>query len=207
MTSSRTNGLDSSGDDESELDGSISKGSSSSSSVSTERVIDDAPLALAKTETAVVTKLRLLVFVILVMASVSISLIVYYITAKIEQQEFETQFTAAAEALSEAFVGISKSRLGAISSLAVAMVAHGIDHRKPWPFVSVVSIASTELLFIVCAKTNNVFQLSKSSFQHRSLTTKKQSGAMFVQVTPVVNEADRYEWEYYVTYDEERKWM
>jgi hypothetical protein len=71
------------------------------------------------------------------------------------------------------FTEIATSRLGAISSLTVAATAHSIDHEKDWPFVTL------------------------SWFQHRALTVRLLSGATFISINPIVNDADRRAWEDY----------
>ena len=63
-------------------------------------------------------------------------------------------------------------------SLVVAIVAHGIDHRRSWPFVAL------------------------SSFQQRSSTTKQLSGAISIRTHPIVWQEDRDLWESYTTGDD-----
>lgn len=133
--------VDSSANSESDAEASVSKGSTSTSNITTKDA-QEKELELAKTETVMVNRLRLLVLTILFMAAATVSVIVYFITIGIENQQFETQFSAAADALVDAFLGISTSRLGAVASLGVAMIAHGVDHRYRWPFVTVVSTKS-----------------------------------------------------------------
>jgi hypothetical protein len=72
--------------------------------------------------------------------------------------------------------------LAAISSLAVAIIAHGVDHRRSWPFVTL------------------------SSFQQRSSTARKLADALFVTISPIVSELNRKEWEDFVTL-EDSYWM
>lgn len=96
-------------------------------------------LELAKRETVTVTRLRILVFVILLCAAISVSLVVYYIMLEAEKQESESQYEMAADKVLEEFVDGTKVRLGAVASLAVAAVAHGVDHAIGWPFVTLVS--------------------------------------------------------------------
>ena len=65
-------------------------------------------------------------------------MIVFYITTETEKNEFETQFEDATDKIFEAFEDIGRSRMGAIASLGVAAMAHGLDFRYRWPFVTLV---------------------------------------------------------------------
>lgn len=129
---------------------------------------------LAKRETEAVFKLRLLVILVLIAAASAVSVVVYMITGKAEQDEFNTQYEGVSEKVLEAFQGIVETRLAAISSLAVAAIAHGVDHSKPWPFVPL------------------------SSFQQRSTTVRKLSGAFFLSINPIVSNRNRQRWEEYI---------
>ena len=63
--------------------------------------------------------------------------------------------------VSDAFLSIARDKMGAAGSLVVALVAHGIDHTRDWPFVTL------------------------SSFQQRALTAKRQAGALRIETNPV----------------------
>lgn len=62
------------------------------------------------------------------------------------------------------------------------MTAHGIDHVKTWPFVTL------------------------SSFQERAATILDSSGVLFVGFAPIVENKDRLEWENYTNHDPEAQW-
>lgn len=96
-------------------------------------------LDLAKTETAIVARLRFIVLLVLFVSAISVAFVVFHVTSEVENQAFESEFLAAAETLVDAFIDISESKLGAIASLGVAIIAYGIDHRYRWPFISIVS--------------------------------------------------------------------
>lgn len=67
----------------------------SGASTSTDPPTDDegnGKLDLAKRQTIIVTRLRMLVFVCLFLASVAVSIVVYYITLQAGRQEADTQF-------------------------------------------------------------------------------------------------------------------
>ena len=56
----------------------------------------------------------------------------------------------------------AKQKMEAAGSLVVAMVAHGVDHNREWPFIAL------------------------SSFQQRSSTVRGLSGALFLGFLPKV---------------------
>jgi hypothetical protein len=85
-------------------------------------------LNLARKETAAVFRLRLLVFVVLLLAALGVSVIVYLITARAEQDEYRTQYEGIAKKVTESFLDIADSKLAAISAFGVALNAHGVDH-------------------------------------------------------------------------------
>lgn len=141
-------------------------------------------IALAKRETRAVLGLRVLVFVVLLLAAVAVSFIVYFITTSSENEEYKTQYEGAVNQISEAFVGIVDTRLSAISSLGVAMIAHGVDHAtQRWPYVTL------------------------SSFQQRASTARKQSLALYIHVNPKVELDQREEWESFTGINPDSVWM
>lgn len=144
---------------------------------------EDEKLDWAKQETRAVFHLRLLVVVVLLLAAIAVCLIVYLITAKGEHQEYETQYHGAAMKIQEEFVSIVNDRLSSISALGVAMTAHGRDHAKEWPWVTL------------------------SSFQERASTALAQSGALYVHVNPRVRADQRDEWEIYSATSEDSEWL
>jgi hypothetical protein len=126
---------------------------------------------LAQKETRDVFLLRVLVVIVLLLAAVAVSIVVFFITRNAEVDEFETQYTALADTVLRAFEDIVTQKMGAISSVGVAAIAHGVDHSQSWPF------------------------LTLSSFQERSATARSLSGAVFVSLNPVVSDPQRAEWE------------
>ena len=137
---------------------------------------------LAHRETIAVFRLRVLVILVLLLAATAVSVIVHFIASGSQKDECENQFEGAASKVLEAFQNIIKQKMGAISSLAVAIIAHGVDHKRNWPFVTL------------------------SSFQQRSSTARSLSDALFVAIAPYVSEDKRYEWENFVT-EEDAYWM
>jgi hypothetical protein len=155
-------------------------GSSSAGSSAKEQ--EEEKIELANRESTIVFRLRLLVLLVLLLAAVAVSLIVYYITSGAEEEESRTQYEGAAEKVLEAFDNIVEHKLGAVSSLGVAFIAHGVDHTRTWPFVAL------------------------SSFQQRAATAREASGALYVHINPMVSESDRQEWEKFVV-GEDSNWM
>jgi len=137
---------------------------------------------LAHRETRQVFRLRVLVILVLICAATAVSLVVFFITKNAERDEFRTQWYGSADKIVEAFQGIVKQKLGAISAVAVATIAHGVDHSRTWPFVTL------------------------SSFQQRSSTARKLSEALFVSINPFVHDTERTEWEEYVV-SSDSYWM
>lgn len=137
---------------------------------------------LARQETAAVFRLRFGVFLVLFLAAIAVSVIVYYITSSAAREESKTQFEGAAEKIIESFLEIVDSKLAAVSSLGVASIAHGVDHIRTWPFVTL------------------------SSFQQRSATARSQSDALYVHMNPLVREEDRVAWEVF-SQSEDANWM
>jgi hypothetical protein len=136
---------------------------------------------LAQSETNAVFRLRVLVISILLLAGTSLSVVVYYISRKAEGNEFETQFEGTAQKVIDSFEDIVHHKLGAISSVAVAAIAHGIDHQRFWPFVSI------------------------SAFQQRCSNARSLSKALLLSISPHVNQTNRDEWEHFVA--EDHSWM
>jgi hypothetical protein len=137
---------------------------------------------LGQAETNAVFRLRLLVFLVMLLAAIAVSFTIYIITSKAEQDEFKSQFEGAASKVLETFDNVVQQKVSAISSLAVAIIAHGVDHSRDWPFVTL------------------------SSFQQRSSTARKLADALFVTISPIVSEENRKEWEDFVT-KEDSYWM
>jgi len=156
-------------------------GTSTSTDDVNEQTDEEQKLQLSKKETEVVFRLRLIVFLILFLASIAVSLIVYFITAGATDDEYESDYAAAAEKVIEAFTDVAESKIGALASLGVAMIAHGIDHSRKWPYVTL------------------------SNFQQRSSAARGQSGALDIVLSPLVAETQRTEWESFV--QEETGWV
>lgn len=133
---------------------------------------------LARRETENVNRLRYMVLAILFMAAVGVSVMVFLISSNSEDEEMATQFDSASARLSDAFDAIRTERIATLASLAVAAIAHGVDHSRDWPFVSL------------------------SSYQQRAFTAKQNSGVLQVSIAPYVSAKDRELWEEYIVSNE-----
>jgi hypothetical protein len=138
---------------------------------------------LGQAETNAVFHLRLVVFLVMLLAAIAVSVTIYIITRGAEQDDFESQFDGAASKVLETFNNVVHQKVAAISSLAVAIIAHGIDHSRSWPFVTL------------------------SSFQQRSSTARKLADALFVTICPIVSDENRTEWEDFVVSKDDSYWM
>jgi len=154
-------------------------GTSTSTHEVNEQPDEKEKVQLSKKETEAVFRLRLLVFLILFLASIAVSLIVYFITAGAMDDQYDSGYAAAAEKVVEAFLDIAESKIGIMASLGVATIAHSLDHPRKWPYVTL------------------------SSYQQRASAACSQSGALDVVLCPLVTEAQRAEWDYFVN---ETKW-
>jgi hypothetical protein len=171
----------SSADSDKDDDDDYNEDSGSSSAGSIAKDQEEERTTLARNETIAVFRLRLLVFMILLMAAVAVSLIVFFITSGAENKESESQYEGAAEKVLDAFIDIVESKLASMASIGVAAIAHGIDNKRTWPF------------------------LTLSSFQQRAATAREESGALYIHINPMVSESNRQEWEEYVVGED--SWM
>lgn len=133
---------------------------------------------LARKETENVNRLRYFVLAVLFFAAAAVSVLVFLISREAEEDEMDTEFDSAASRLSAAFDGIRTERIATLASLAVAAIAHGVDHSRDWPFVSL------------------------SSYQQRAYTAKQNSGVLQVSIAPFVAQEDRAMWEEYIVSNE-----
>jgi hypothetical protein len=137
----------------------------------------------ALTETGYILSLRVLVIVLLIIVAAGVCVLVFVISRNAENDEVEVQFEGASQQILKAFDAIKTDRISALSSLAVAAIAHGVDHSRSWPFVAL------------------------SSFQQRSLTARSNSGILQVSINTFVPEEKRDEWERYVVEEVDSQWI
>lgn len=154
-------------------------GSSSITNDNSELAIKDKEEQLARTESKAVFHLRVTVILVLLVASAAVSGLVYRITQQGQYQEYINRYTGASSKILDTFNAIVSEKMGAIGALAVATIAHGVDHSRDWPFVTL------------------------SSFQERCANARAQSGALFVELCPLVRDEDFWGWLDYSTQDED----
>ncbi|KAL3925957.1 MAG: hypothetical protein SGILL_000058 [Bacillariaceae sp.] len=139
---------------------------------------------LSAKETRYVNRLRYIVLIILVLVAAGVSCLVYFLLENVNESEMTQDYETAAVRILGAFDAIRTDRVATLASLAIAAIAHGVDHSRDWPFVSL------------------------SFYQQRSFVTKKESGAIQVSIAPLVTSADRLLYEEYICSDEpETDWI
>ena len=143
---------------------------------------EEGKVQFAKKENTAVLRLRLLVFDFLIVATIAISLIVYFMMTGAERTEYESQYETASQKVIQAFHGIANDNLAAAAGMSLDIAVHGEESSRDWPFVTL------------------------SRFQERAATPMTQSGALYLQVNPMVSLDDRQEWEQYTT-GEDSHWM
>jgi len=131
-------------------------------------------LQLATKETQAVFRLRLIVLFVLLIASLAVSLIVYNITSNSLEKQTSSDFDGAAKKVTETFLEIAETKIGALASFAVAVIANSLDLQQDWPFVTL------------------------SNFQQRAATARSQSGALNLMLVPLVDTVERAQWQQFV---------
>eukprot|EP00934_Nitzschia_sp_Nitz4_P001273 Nitzschia sp. Nitz4//scaffold289_size23394//2//2242//NITZ4_008474-RA/size23394-augustus-gene-0.42-mRNA-1//-1//CDS//3329545813//1273//frame0 len=140
--------------------------------------------SLSKKETEHVNRLRWIVLLILFCTGVGVSVLVFLLSRRSFEEEMKSNFDSAAARLEDAFDAIRTQRIATLASMSIAAIAHGVDHSRDWPFVSL------------------------SSYQQRSFSAKLNSGAIQINIIPYVPGENRTEWEEYIVSDEaEVDWM
>ncbi|KAL3910521.1 MAG: hypothetical protein SGILL_007661, partial [Bacillariaceae sp.] len=129
-------------------------------------------------ETAHVARLRYFVLIILILVAAGVSCLIYFLLDNVNEREMALDYEAASLRLLDAFDAIRTDRIATLANLAIAAIAHGVDHSRDWPFVSL------------------------SFYQQRSFVTKKESGAIQVSIAPLVTEDDRLGYEDYIVSNE-----
>lgn len=111
------------------------------------------------------------IFYAVVTAAVSFYL--YFIVSESEENGLQVQFDADASIVLDSIEDITITKLEALSSLAVAFTSQAIANNNTWPFVTL------------------------NSFHERAASVRSISGALFLEILPVVSDEDRAEWEAY----------
>jgi hypothetical protein len=137
---------------------------------------------IAVKESKAVNQLRIIVFFVLFVAAMIVSILVYMITSRSQQNEFKVQYDGMSQQLIDAFYDIMIHKVNVIGSLRVSLMAHAIDNNVQWPYVTL------------------------SSFQQRAEAVRQLSNILYVGLCPIIEESQRNTWETYVA-KEAPKWM
>jgi hypothetical protein len=137
---------------------------------------------ISQKESRSVNQLRSVVFFALLAASIVVSVIVFLITSTGEKNEFESQYDGMSNQIITTFHEIVTRNFGVLGALRVSLMAHGIDHETPWPYVTL------------------------SSFSKRVASVLRLSNTLYLGVYPLVKELQRVQWNEYVQV-EGKKWM
>jgi hypothetical protein len=118
------------------------------------------------------------------MSGIGITLAIYFIAKRAEQESFYSQFDGASNKIIESFENIV-TKIGSINAIGIALTSQGYsDHsvKSNWPFVTL------------------------PSFQQRAASARILSNALFITSVPIVNENNRDAWEEY-SVGENKYWM
>lgn len=136
--------------------------------------------SIAEKETRQISLQRVMVIAVLLVAAIVISLAVYFVTTKAEEDEFVAHFEGGAEKIVFSFKSIVQEKLGAIGSLCLALTAAGKhtpkldgDMSDAWPFVTM------------------------DSFHERAASARMLSNVLHMSVIPLVTEENSEAWEAY----------
>jgi hypothetical protein len=147
------------------------KGSSSHES----RTPSEEEALIGKQETAVVTRLRLVLLCVLAGSAVGVASIVYTYLKQSEVSAFHAQFKDDSEKILQTAGNAIDSVLGAFDSAAVTWVSYARATNQTWPFVTLPDFA---------VRMSKIVPLSRT---------------IIMNVVPIVTAAQRREWEAYVT--------
>jgi len=133
---------------------------------------------IAKQESRIVFRLKLIVLLLLVLFAVSTALAVFFYITHQEDEQFHENFKDDAFKVFEAIGSVLEKSMGAYDSLAVAIVSHARASQLPWP--------------------NN---LTLPDFGIRAAKVLELSGANSINVCPIVLPEQRAEWEAFASGD------
>jgi hypothetical protein len=142
---------------------------------------------IAKDETRLVIKQRLLVGTVLVLAATMICNVVYFITSGAQHREFKAHFEGGADKILTTFNDIVREHVGAVGSLCLSLTARGIEERSTSVNYGTVNTTSPSSWPFV----------TMDAFQERASSARILSKVLHMSVLPVVQENQREEWEAY----------
>ena len=128
---------------------------------------------IAKKESQIVQRLRILMLIALVCSAIAVSLAIYFYLHGAETEDFEIQFNSDAAKLLDSIGKTIDDTMGATDAFIVKMISYAHDSNSTWPFVTMPHFAlhATKVL-----KINKAIQLS---------------------VRPIVYQHQRDQWEAY----------
>ena len=143
--------------------------------------------ALSDIESHKVFRLRMAVIGVLILTALAVSAAVFKITVQGEMDEFETQYEGAAGKVIDSFANIM-SKMGSVAGLGVSYTSQGqhdtgSGHSTSWPLVTLEDFPP---------RARNVLQLS---------------GALMVEMSPVLDGELFEVWDEYVNDQENQIWM
>lgn len=143
---------------------------------------------LTGSDTKNVQRLRYITLLIMFVIAIGVSLLVFALENTTEMEEFQTQYTSAANKLISSFNSIVE-RAGSVSSMANVATISAYDQsqsdpsNRSWPFVTL------------------------TAFEKHASVARLISGALYVSMEPLVTNDERLEWEVYVTQDKNKQWI
>jgi len=87
-------------------------------------------LDVARKETAAIMRLRVMVFSVLILSALAVSIIIFKVTKTAQEEEFIKQYEGSAKLVMDTFTEILETKLGAVSSMGVAIIAHSLDNAQ-----------------------------------------------------------------------------
>lgn len=96
---------------------------------------------LAHKETAQVNRLRIILLFALFIAAVVVSVSVYFVTRRGEEQQIRSEFKGRALSLLNSFDEVIQQKMLAITSFSESITAYARASNSEWPFVTVTDFA------------------------------------------------------------------
>jgi hypothetical protein len=153
-------------DDSADCEGSTSTGVTGTSD-------DNKPGEIAVGETKYIFRLRLVVFTALVLAGLSVSLVIYFLTANAQEGAYQSAFEGSARKVVSSFEAIAAQKLSAIGSLGLTATSYARRNNSSWPFVTM------------------------NDFQQRAASARSLSQSLFLEMLPIISDANHLAWENY----------
>jgi len=133
--------------------------------------MSEVSLGIAKRENLAVMTWRLVMFGVLILTTITAAIVVYLAVHRGEKSDFETSFNVDSEKIYESLGYSMDTRLEAVDSLALMMVASARQRGETWPYTTFPDFAS---------KTAKI---------------RMMSGAIAIQQYQYVEEDQRSQWE------------